>query len=162
MLRLDINLLFTVLNLLIWYVIIRKFLFKPVNEVISKREEAMNARYEEAQRLQDEAQAEKEKYTAFQAGMETEREKVLAKARESARAEYDNILKDARGRADEIVENSKKEADLEKDKILKKADQEIRSLIMETAVKSMQASRDDGSLYDQFLTKAGETTHAES
>lgn len=29
MLRLDFNLVFTILNILIWYVLIRKFLFKP-------------------------------------------------------------------------------------------------------------------------------------
>ena len=36
MLRLDINLVFTIINLLIWYAIIRIFLFKPINKVIDK------------------------------------------------------------------------------------------------------------------------------
>ena len=36
MLRLDINLLFTIINLLIWYLLIKKFLFKPVNNIIAK------------------------------------------------------------------------------------------------------------------------------
>lgn len=47
MLRLDFNLVFTILNILIWYVLIRKFLFKPINNIITKREEALNARYDE-------------------------------------------------------------------------------------------------------------------
>ena len=50
MLRLDFNLVFTVLNILIWYVLIRKFLFKPINDIISKREDAINSRYEEAKK----------------------------------------------------------------------------------------------------------------
>ncbi|MEI3139219.1 MAG: ATP synthase F0 subunit B [Lachnospiraceae bacterium] len=37
MLRLDWNLVFTVINLLILYVLMRKFLFKPVNEILEKR-----------------------------------------------------------------------------------------------------------------------------
>lgn len=41
MLKLDINLLFTVINLVVWYLLIKKFLFKPVNNIISKREEAI-------------------------------------------------------------------------------------------------------------------------
>ena len=45
MLRLDFNLVFTILNIVIWYVLIRKFLFKPINNIITKREEALNARY---------------------------------------------------------------------------------------------------------------------
>ena len=48
MLRLDINLLFTIINLLIWYFLIKKFLFKPVNNIIAKREEAIEGRYKEA------------------------------------------------------------------------------------------------------------------
>ena len=52
MLRLDFNLVFTILNILIWYVLIRKFLFKPINNIITKREEALNARYDEVKQLQ--------------------------------------------------------------------------------------------------------------
>lgn len=161
MLRLDINLLWTVINLLIWYVLIRKFLFKPVNDIISKREDAIKSRYAEAKELQNAAQAEKDKCTKFQAEIEEERNRAVAKAQEDARVEYDRILGDAKNQADQIVEASRKEAKLEKEKILNKAEQEIRSLIMDTAVRSMQTGSDDGALYDQFLTKAGETGHAE-
>lgn len=161
MLRLDINLVCTIINLLIWYVVIRKFLFKPVNAVISKREEAIASRYAEAQKLQDEAQAEKDKCAVFQAEIAEEKTKTIAKAQESARTEYDRILSDAQKKAEQIVETSRKEAELEKEKIIGKAESEIRSLIMDAAVRSMQSSGNDGALYDQFLTKAGETTHAE-
>ena len=42
MLRIDINLLFTVINLIIIYVIIRKLLFKPVKKIIAQREAEIN------------------------------------------------------------------------------------------------------------------------
>ena len=45
---------------------------------------------------------------------------------------------------------------------MNKPEQEIRGLILEAAVKSMQSQNSDEALYDQFLTKAGETTHEES
>ena len=62
MLRLDINLLFTIINLLIWYLLIKKFLFKPVNNIIAKREEAIEGRYKEAEQEKLEAGQQKEKY----------------------------------------------------------------------------------------------------
>ena len=37
MLKLDMNLLWTVVNVLIMYALLRKFLFKPVQDVIAKR-----------------------------------------------------------------------------------------------------------------------------
>ena len=64
MLRLDTNLIWTVINLLVWYVIIRKLLFGRINRVIDQREQAIQARYTEAQKLREEAEAEKDKYTA--------------------------------------------------------------------------------------------------
>ena len=50
MLRLDINLVFTIINLLIWYAIIRIFLFKPINKVIDKRSAAIQEKYDEAKK----------------------------------------------------------------------------------------------------------------
>ena len=162
MLRLDLNLVFTIVNLLIWYVIIRKFLFKPINDIITKREDAINARYAEAQKLQDDAKAEKEKSAQFQAQIEREKAKIMANAQADARVEYDQIVSDAHKKAGQIIDSSKKEAALQKEKVMNKAEQEIRGLILEAAVKSMQSQNSDEALYDQFLTKAGETTHEES
>ncbi len=160
MLRLDINLLFTAANLLIWFVLIRKFLFKPVNAVISKREEAIASQYEKAQKLQEEAKAEKDRCSEFQTQIEKEKAAAVSKAQEKARTEYDRIVTEAKDKAEQIVEASRKEAEIEKARIVGKAEQEIRSVIMDAAVKSMQSGAGDHALYDQFLTKAGET-HAE-
>ena len=142
--------------------IIRKFLFKPINDIITKREDAINARYAEAQKLQDDAKAEKEKSAQFQAQIEREKAKIMANAQADARVEYDQIVSDAHKKAGQIIDSSKKEAALQKEKVMNKAEQEIRGLILEAAVKSMQSQNSDEALYDQFLTKAGETTHEES
>ena len=160
MLRLDNNLLFTAANLLIWFLLIRKFLFKPVNTGISKREEAIAYQDARAKELQEEAEQEKDRCVKFQAQIEQEKADAASKAREEARTEYDRILTEAKEKADHIVETSRKEAQQEKDRIVGTAEQEIRSVIMDAAVRSMQSSAGEGILYDQFLTKAGET-HAE-
>ncbi len=156
MLRLDMNLLWTVLNLLIWYGLIRIFLFKPINAVISKREEAIASRYAKAKELQEEAEAEKSKCIEIQAQIEKEKAAVFTEARENARNEYDRIVTEADVKAAQIVEDSRKEAQQERARIIEKAEKEIRSMIMEATVKSMQSSQSDHALYDQFLTKAGE------
>ena len=157
MLRLDINLLFTVLNILIWYILIRKFLFKPINNLISKREEAIADQYAKAQQLQEEAKTEKDKCALLQASIEEEKAAAAATARDAARIEYDRIVTEAEKKAEQLMDKSKKEAELEKSKIIGKAEQEIRSIIMDTARKSIASSDADSAIYDQFLTKAGET-----
>lgn len=49
MLSLDWNLLITVINLVIFYVLLRIFLFKPVNNIIEKREKLIADRLSDAQ-----------------------------------------------------------------------------------------------------------------
>ncbi len=162
MLRLDINLLFTVVNLLIWYAIIRKFLFKPINNVINKREAAIQSRYDEAQKLKNEALAQKEQCTIFQDELEAKKAEAMEKAQEEARAQYQQIVEDAQKKAAQILDASQKEAIIEKEKILGKAEQEIRSIVLDAAAGAMQSPENDSGLYDQFLKKTGGMAHADN
>lgn len=159
MLRLDINLVFTILNILIWYGIIRIFLFKPVNNIIKKREDAINASYEQAENAKKAALEEKKKYEVCQAQIEEEKKKAIEEAQESARAEYQQIVEDAHKQAGNIVADAKKAAQLEREKNVGRFEQEIKSILADAAAKSMNKA-DDTSLYNQFLDKAGETPDA--
>lgn len=161
MLKLDINLFFTVINLLIWYFLIRKFLFKPINQVIEKRKQAIEDRYEEARKVKEDALAEKEKYEAMESGIQEEKERVMQQAQEDARAEYDKIVAEANRRAGEILEDSQRKAQQEHTVMVSRAEREIRSLLFEAASDSVRNETDNGRIYDQFLEKTGEETHAE-
>lgn len=162
MLRLDINLLFTVCNILIWFILIKKFLFKPVNNILEKREELIQSRYDEAQQAQNAANEQKEKYETLQAGIAEEKAQVMQKAEEEARAAYQQIVDDANGQAEKIIGDSRKSAALEHDKIVARAEKEIRSMLFDAVSAGKSEKADDKALYDQFLTKAGEKTDAES
>ena len=143
MLRLDINLVFTIINLLIWYAIIRIFLFKPINKVIDKRNAAIQEKYDEAKKMQEEAQAEKEKYAACQDEIEAEKNKVLDEA-------------------DKVIRKAGEDARREKDKMLEQAKHEILSMVLDAAAGSMNKKSDDSALYDEFLKKAGTTENEET
>mgnify|MGYP001009742024 CR=1 FL=1 len=161
MLRLDINLVFTIINLLIWYAIIRIFLFKPINKVIDKRNAAIQEKYDEAKKMQEEAQAEKEKYAACQDEIEVEKNKVLDAARASAREEGRQLIENAQKEADKVIRKGE-DARREKDKMLEQAKHEILSLVLDAAAGSMNKKSDDSALYDEFLKKAGTTENEET
>ena len=55
MLKLDINLLWTVVNVLVMYAVLRKFLFKPVQDVIAKRQQMVDANLADAEISKKEA-----------------------------------------------------------------------------------------------------------
>ena len=48
MLRIDSNLIWIIVNLLIFYFLIRKFLFKPVLNIIEKRKQMVAEQFEKA------------------------------------------------------------------------------------------------------------------
>lgn len=162
MLRLDINLVFTIINLLIWYAIIRIFLFKPINKVIYKRNAAIQEKYDEAKKMQEEAQAEKEKYAACQDEIEVEKNKVLDAARASAREEGRQLIENAQKEADKVIRKAGEDARREKDKMLEQAKHEILSMVLDAAAGSMNKKSDDSALYDEFLKKAGTTENEET
>ena len=159
MLRLDINLLFTIINVLIIFVIIRVFLFKPVNNILAKRQEEIDKQFADAEKAENEANELKEKYAESMKSIDEERAEAINDARTKASAEYERIVEDAKQQADKIMEDARKSAAVEKEKTVKDAQQQIAELVIAAAAKvvaSGQGQEADRELYNQFLAKTGE------
>lgn len=150
MLRIDINILFTMINLLILYVLIRKFLFKPVHNILAKRDEEIKAKYADAERTRQDAQALKDQYENSVKELEASREEKIAAARKDADAEYDRIVADANGKSDAIVDEARKKAQAAADQEKHKAEEEISGMVKDAAAKIAEAQSDE-KLYDDFL-----------
>lgn len=161
MLKLDINLLFTVINLIIWYLLIRKFLFGPINQIIAKRKESIEESYAQAKKVEEAAREKELQCEALKKEIEAEKEKTLQKAQEDAQTAYQQIIDEANGKAEKLLEDSRRQAELAHEKMVSQAEKEIRTLLFDAAVNKVRGES-DGAVYEQFLTKAGETRHAES
>lgn len=150
MLRIDINILFMMINLLILYVLIRKFLFKPVHNILAKRDEEIKAKYADADRTKQDAQALKDQYENSVKELEASRQEKIAAARKDADAEYDRIVADANGKSDAIVDEARKKAQAAADQEKHKAEEEISGMVKDAAAKIAEAQSDE-KLYDDFL-----------
>ena len=95
MLRLDINLVFTILNLLILYFLMKKFLFKPVNGIIARREEEIQKKHADAEAARQQAEKVKEECEAFVENAKEEADTIISEAKNKGMIEYDRILKTA-------------------------------------------------------------------
>ena len=69
MLRIDINLIFTVINVLILCLAVRIFLWKPVHKVIAERQKMVDDSLSDAAKAKSEAEALVEEQKAFRAGI---------------------------------------------------------------------------------------------
>ena len=81
MLRLDINIVWTILNLLIIFAIVKIFLIKPIHKILDARQAEIDKQYADAKAAQDSANELKGQYEASLSGVQAEKESILKEAR---------------------------------------------------------------------------------
>ncbi len=161
MLRVDANLLLTIINLLLLFVLMRIFLFKPVQKIIAARQEEADRQFKEAEDSKNAALAAKKQYEDSLANAEETRKQVIKEARESADVEYKRIISDAEKTAKQVKDEAVLDAENQKAQILKKAEREIADMVVDATVKVVGGKKGaevDKSLYDKFLDEAGDET----
>lgn len=160
MLKVDpVNLICTIANLLILFVALRIFLFKPVQKIIEARQAEADKKLAEAEAVKAEAAALKEQYAASIADAESEKQQIVAQARKDADAQYEKIVEAAKEKAKETVDNAVADAQAKREQILKDTEKDIADCIVSAAGKivgSKSGEEIDKSLYDEFLVKAGD------
>ncbi|MCY1712975.1 F0F1 ATP synthase subunit B [Caproiciproducens galactitolivorans] len=159
LLRLDINFLFTILNLLILYFLMKKFLFNPVNNIMKKRKELLEQQFAEANSTRESAMELKGKYEEAVYSAKTLSEQIVLDAKARAKDEYDRIIKQSDEDAQKIFQKAKKDIAMERSKVLCKMEGEITDLAIAAATKIISeksTAENDQKLYDHFLAEAGE------
>ncbi len=164
------QMLFTVINLIVLYLFMKKFLFKRIYDIIDKRQEEADMQLADAAASQKEADRLKTQYEGVMEGIDQEKKTLLTEAKKSADEEYHKIVTAASEEAQQIKKNASNDAEKHRDKILKQAEgerakilkqaeKEIADMVVNAAVKvaGKGSSADiDSALYKEFLDKAGD------
>lgn len=159
MLKFDWNILWTVINLIIFFVLMRAFLFKPIKKTMDKRKELIEQKFKDADDANAQAEALKQEYTDKLADVDSERNRMILEARKSAKTEYGKMM----SRAEEDVQRMKtaaqKSIDAERTSAMRSAKESIASLAMEAAEKVVGANispETDSAIFDEFLEESSE------
>lgn len=156
MLRIDINLIFTVINILVLCLAVRIFLWKPVHKILDERQASIDADLAAASQAKAEAESLVEEHKSFRANIESEKAAAVAEARKQAQSESARIVEDAHANADSIVRKAEADAQKRKEEILRQAQGEISEIIVAATAKVAGVPvGGDSDLYDEFLKKAG-------
>ncbi|MBE5962966.1 MAG: F0F1 ATP synthase subunit B [Lachnospiraceae bacterium] len=159
MLRLDWNIVFTIINILVLYLILKKFLMTPVLTIMQKRQEMVDQEFKDAQVKQETADNLKKKYEDGLAKTKEESARILEEARQSAKVQYEAKVKKAEEDARLLLENAREKAENERQKTFRDLESEIGRLAMAAAdkiIKERAGKQADHSLFNQFLAKAAE------
>lgn len=160
MIEININLVFTIINLLVLYILMKKFLFGPLMNVIDQRKELIAHQLEDAKKQEDEAKGLKEQYEGALRSAKEESWKIVEQARQEAKAQADRSIEEANAKADAILLKAQEDIRAERDNVMRQMQGEVASLAMEAASKVIGKSgsaEQNAALYDEFLRKAGDS-----
>ena len=115
MLRIDFNLVLTIINLIVLYLILRKFLFRPVMDIMEKREKMIADGISHANEEQDKAHALKKQYEDALNGAKEESTKMIEQAKLDAKQEYNQILNEANEKADKVMKTARESLNQERE-----------------------------------------------
>ena len=153
------QILVSLLNLLILFLLFKKFLFGPVNKMLAKRQGEIDARYDAADEAKRLAEEDKLLWDEKISAVKDESDEIIKKAQDSAKRQGDNIVTKAKEQADSIIRQAETQAQLE----MKKAEEGIKKEIVEvsTALANKLLEReinvnDHRDLIDSFIEKIGD------
>lgn len=154
------HILISLLNLLILFLIIKKFLYKPVKDVLDKRQATVDADYDAASKARLAAEADRDAYSERLAGADSEANEILRRAKENAERKSNQIVAGAEEKAAGLMRRASEEIELEKRKAIHDLKGDIVDISIELSKKVLEREvneADHREMIDQFIEGIGET-----
>ena len=158
MLTLNLNLLYTVVNVLILFLLLRKFLYKPVMGIIAQRQKQVDDALNAAETSKKEAAAAMNAAQDKLRNVDTEAAARRETYEQQAETAKQQLLAEAQKQADAIVAEGKAAAEAERQHKLREADAQTTALARAMCEKLLSRNlteQDDSRLLDDLLEKAG-------
>ncbi|MBE7046210.1 MAG: F0F1 ATP synthase subunit B [Ruminococcaceae bacterium] len=147
-------------NLILLFLLVKKFLFGPVERMLQKRQDDIDNRYKDADEAKKRASEDESKWSDKLKNADAEAEEIIKNASDSAKINSDKIILDAREKADNIVKQAEEKARLEMIGARESIKKEIVDVSSELASKLImrELNKDDHKeLINDFIDKVGES-----
>ena len=153
------QILISLANLLLIFLILKKFLWKPVKKVMDERKAMVDKQFADAAAAQEQAKADKAAWAAKLAAADDEAKARIAAADETARHHGDRLVADAKEKADSILRMAEAEAVLERQKAQAGIKREIAAVGAQLAEKMLERevnTDDHAKMIESFLDEVGD------
>ena len=153
------QMLISLINLLILFLIIKYFLFKPVKKVMAQRQQEIDDQYAAAANAESEAKESRALWEAKLSTADEQANAILQDAADNAKTRGDKLIADAKERADGIIRNAQSEAELERRKAtegIKREIVEVSGALTEKMLEREINTADHRMLIDSFIEKIGD------
>lgn len=153
------NILISLANLAILFFLVKKFLYKPVKNMLEKRRADIDKEYSDAENARAEAIRDRDAYAEKLSGAKSEADAIISSAVSVAKARENEIVEDARKEAEGILHKAREDAELEmrraesaiKDEIV-----DVSALLTEKLLEREINKDDHKELIDSFIEEIGD------
>lgn len=159
MLKLDLNIIWTFIDLAVIFLVLRHFLFRPVNQVLEKRQKMIQNDLQNAEHNKQQAQALKTSYEKAMQDIKHEEMTLLAIAKENAMANYHIMMEEAKSEVKQFRKEAERNVEEERQKALQNLQKNTADLVILAAQKvAEQQMRTEVNqhMIDGLLAEVGE------
>lgn len=135
--------IFTFINIIVLYFILKKILFKPVTKFMDNRTNKIQDALNMAEEAKQKVEELKIEYDAKLKEAKQEGQVILDDYKKMADRAYEKIIADARKEADMIIQNTKSELEIEKQQVISKVKEEMADLVLATTEKVLEQNIDN-------------------
>ena len=153
------SILFSLLNLVIIFLIAKFLLYKPVKKMLQNRQKTIEDSYKRAEDAENEAKEHKAAYEKKLESAKDEANDIINSAVVTANARGKEIIDSAKEESQHIVNQAKENAELE----IKRAEATIKGEIVDVSTKLTEKllereinEKDHSDLIDSFIDEIGE------
>lgn len=153
------NILISLLNLVVLFWLVKKFLFKPVKKMLAERQADIDHQYAAAAEAQRMADANRDTWEQKLGTADAEADRIIKDATDTAKFRTEQMIREADEQASSIVRRAKAEAELEKKRAEDDIKREIVSVSTAIAEKMLEREvneKDHRALIDDFIDKIGD------
>jgi F-type H+-transporting ATPase subunit b len=133
-----VDIIISIINIAVLFILLRLILWKPVNRYLSARAERVRADLEKAERSRDDAEALRLQYEQKLEGIETQGRDIMRDSQVKASEEAEDILKDAREKARTMLSDARERINEEKERAVINARREVAQLATDMAARILK------------------------
>ncbi len=148
------NILLSLINLLLIFLILKKLLYKPVKKILSERKAAVDSIYDEAYKEKNQAEESKLYYEGKLSDLNAEADKIISDATKRANEKSSEIINDANEKAAASVRRANENIEIEKRRAMNEMKNEITDISVRIAEKLIHrelTDKDNQKLVDDFI-----------
>ena len=153
------TMIFTLGNLLILFLVLKKFFFEKVRKIMVEREQEVQNMYDDAEKSQTDGAKFKEEYEAKLKEANAESEEIVRNAVRKAQLKEEEIIKDAHEQASAIMKHTETQIALEKKNAVNEIKNDISGMAVDIAAKVIERdinAEDHSALIDEFIDNMGD------